>query len=124
MRQRHLLRRLETIRTSARRMIFGSIVPQLEMLSVLEPAASWNAGNRRRCAEFVGFAPGQRTFPRTETEIAIARRDVDIAYAVDHGMRIDGRKAERGAAAEQAHNASLLGSAHCRRMLGYHRGQA
>ena len=40
MRQRHLLRRLETIRTSARRMIFGSIVPQLEMLSVLEPAAS------------------------------------------------------------------------------------
>jgi len=41
MRQRHLLRRLETIRTSARRMIFGSIVPQLEMLSVLEPAASW-----------------------------------------------------------------------------------
>src|SRR5215831_15064137 len=41
MRQRHLLRRLQTIRTSARRMIFGSIVPQLEMLSVLEPAASW-----------------------------------------------------------------------------------
>src|SRR5262245_36462881 len=40
MRHIHLLRRLETIRTSARRMIFGSIVPQLEMLSVLEPAAS------------------------------------------------------------------------------------
>jgi len=62
---------------------------------------------------------GQRTFPRTETEIAIARRDVDIAYAVDHGMRIAGRKAERGAAAEQTHNGSLLESAHCRRMLGF-----
>src|SRR5262249_14148855 len=71
-----------------------------------------NAGNRRRCAEFVGFAPGQRTFPRTETEIAAARRDVDIAYAADHGIRIDGNfrvgsKAERGAAAEQARNDRL-----------------
>src|SRR5215471_21823172 len=90
MRQRHLLRRLKTIRTSARRMIFGSIVPQLEMLSVLEPAASWEGtpGTVVVPPSSLASRPGQRTFPRTETEIAIARRDVDIAYAVDHGMRI------------------------------------
>src|SRR5262249_14148856 len=39
--QRHLRPRPQPTPPPARRMIFGSIVPQLEMLSVLEPAASW-----------------------------------------------------------------------------------
>src|SRR5262249_23598 len=125
MRQRHLLRRLQTIRTSARRMIFGSIVPQLEMLSVLEPPASWEGppGPAGVAPSSLASRPVSVRF--REPKLRSQLRDVmwTLAYAVDHGMRIDGRKAERGAAAEQTHNDSLLESAHCRRMLGYHRGQ-
>jgi hypothetical protein len=42
------------------------------------------------CADFVGFAPGQRAFPRPEVEIAAARRDIDIAYAAGHGIQARG----------------------------------
>src|SRR5262245_29999433 len=48
-----------------------------------------NAGGCRRCADLVGVAPSQRAFPRTKFELATARRDVDIADAADHGIRVD-----------------------------------
>src|SRR5256885_2801918 len=48
-------------------------------------ALGGNAGSRRRCADFVGLAPGQRAFARPESELAAALRDIDIAYAADHG---------------------------------------
>ena len=87
-----------------------------------------NPCGRRRCANLVGFAPGQRAFPRPELEIAAARRDIDIARAADHGISIDGNflirgKPESGVAAKQARDDSLVESAHCGRMLRYHRGQ-
>jgi hypothetical protein len=66
-----------------------------------------NACGRRRGGNFVGFASGQGSFARAELELAAARGDIDIAYAADDGIRIDGnfrvgREAEAGVAAEQA----------------------
>src|SRR5262245_40332411 len=49
-----------------------------------------NACGCHRRADFVGFAPGQRAFARSEVELAAARSDIDIADAADHGIRIDG----------------------------------
>src|SRR5262245_19947142 len=57
--------------------LFGSIVHRnLVTLSMLEPAAP-SAGTpaaRHGRADFVGFAPGQRAFARSEIELAAARR--------------------------------------------------
>src|SRR6516162_2410866 len=36
--------------------------------------------------------PGQRAFARAEVELAAARRDIDIAHAADHGLRINCRR--------------------------------
>jgi hypothetical protein len=109
----------------------GSIVQRnLEMLSMLEPAApsEGHAGRRRRRADFVGLAPRQRAFARPESELAAALRDIDIAYAADHGIRIDGNfriwgKAESSVAAEKSRDDSLVEGAHRRRMLRDHRRQ-
>src|SRR5262245_60622021 len=65
-----------------------------------------NACGRRGCADFVGFAPGQRSFASAEAELAAARSDVDIADAADHGIRIDGNfcvggEAESGVARQR-----------------------
>src|SRR6516164_1260989 len=50
-------------------------------------ALGGNAGGCHRCADFVGFAPGQRAFARAEVELAAARRDIDVAHAADDGLR-------------------------------------
>src|SRR5215471_19694267 len=44
-------------------------------------ALGGNAGGCHGCADFVGFAPGQRALARAEVELAAARRDIDIADA-------------------------------------------
>src|SRR5262249_38021682 len=49
-----------------------------------------NAGGCHGCADFVGFAPGQRSFARAEVELAAARGDIDVAHAAGHGLRVDG----------------------------------
>src|SRR5262249_6710467 len=53
-------------------------------------ALGGNAGGCHGCADFVGFAPGQRAFARAEVELAAARGDVDVADAADDGVRVDG----------------------------------
>src|SRR5262249_27917995 len=72
-----------------------------------------NAGGCHRRADFVGFAPGQRAFARSEVELAAARSDIDIADAADHGLRIDGNfrvggEAESSVAAKQARDDPLV----------------
>src|SRR5215831_5558866 len=91
-------------------------------------ALGGNAGGCHGCADFVGFAPGQRAFARSEVEFAAARRDIDIADAADHGLRIDGNfriggEAESGVAAEEARDDPLVERAHRGRMLRDHRRQ-
>src|SRR5215470_16161025 len=52
-------------------------------------ALGGDAGSRGRREDFVGFAPGERAFALTEGQLAAALRDVDIAHAAGHGIRID-----------------------------------
>ena len=66
---------------------FGSIVHlNLETLSVLEPAAPWEGAPGSSLAS----RPVSVRFQRREAEIAAARRDIDIGYAANRGIRIDG----------------------------------
>ena len=74
---------------------FGSIVQRnLETLSMLEPAAP-SAGMPAAAMvapTSLASRPGQRAFARAEVELAAARRDIDIAHAADHGLRINCRR--------------------------------
>jgi hypothetical protein len=65
---------------------FGSIVHRnFGTLSVLELAAPWEGTP----ASSLASRPVSVRFPRPEAEIAAARRDIDIGYAANRGIRID-----------------------------------
>src|SRR5262245_4400076 len=91
----HLLRRFEAALRSSARLLHDLV--RVNRASQVGDAFDARArGSLRRntggcpgCADLVGFAPGQRAFPRPEFELAAARRDVDIADAADHGIRVD-----------------------------------
>src|SRR5262245_53056606 len=129
-----LLPRFETaLRTSARLLhdlVRVDRAPQLADAFDARARGSLggNACGCHRRAEFVGSAPGQRSFARSEVALAAARSDIDIANATDHGLRIDGNfrvggEAESSVAAEQARDDPLVESAHRGRMLRDDRGQ-